>query len=65
MDKNEFINRIFKCKLKKANSQIIDYHEHIYNYWKKEVSKSKKRRFPKFNAIEEPGFGLEHLPMEY
>ena len=65
MEKNEFINRIFKCKLKKANSPIIDYHEHVYNFWKKEVSKSKKKRFPRYNAIEEPEFGFEQLPMEY
>lgn len=49
MDKNEFCNRIFKCKLKKCASKVYSYYGLIYNRWKESVEKSKKKRSKKNN----------------
>lgn len=34
LDKNEFCNKIFKCKLKKSASKIYHYYGLVYNRWK-------------------------------
>ena len=47
LQKNQFTNKVFKCKLKKAHLDIVGYHEQVYNYWKKEVAKMKKKKFGK------------------
>lgn len=47
MDKNDFCNRIFKCKLKKSSSHMYSYYGLIYNKWKDCVEKSRKKRSKK------------------
>lgn len=51
LEKNEFCNRVFKCKLKKISSPIINYYESLYVFWKGELEKGKKKR-GKFNRAE-------------
>lgn len=48
LEKNDFCNRIFKCKFKKSITAIIDYYELVYQLWKKEVDKCKKKKGSKF-----------------
>ena len=43
MEKNQFCNKIFKCKLKKSLTYFTDYHELIYKQWKTELNKKKKK----------------------
>ena len=47
MEKNEFCNRIFKCKLKKSSQQIFSYYGLIYNKWKECVEKARKKKLKK------------------
>lgn len=47
LEKNEFCNKIFKCKLKKAMNPLFDYYEQIYSIWKKDVDKNKKKKYNK------------------
>jgi Mg-chelatase subunit ChlI len=49
LEKNEFCNRIFKCKLKKLLAPISGYYELVYQQWKKEVEKTRKKRVVKHN----------------
>lgn len=51
LEKNEFCNRVFKCKLKKISSPIIGYYESLYVFWKGELERGKKKR-GKFNRSE-------------
>lgn len=48
LEKNDFCNRIFKCKFKKSITAIIDYYELVYQLWKKEVDRCKKKKGSKF-----------------
>lgn len=43
MEKNEFCNKIFKCKLKKSLTYFTDYHELVYKLWKAELNRKKKK----------------------
>lgn len=52
MEKNEFCNKIFKCKFKKSLSPIIAYYEVVYNVWKKDIDKNKKKRMHKYSLNE-------------
>lgn len=49
LERNDFCNRIFKCKLKRILSPIINYYELVYHEWKKELDKSRKKRGLKYN----------------
>jgi hypothetical protein len=52
MEKNEFCNKIFKCKFKKSLCPIIGYYEVVYNLWKKDLDKNKKKRMHKYSLNE-------------
>ena len=44
LQKNEFCNRILKCKLKKCMAPMVSYYELVYNFWRKELEINRKRR---------------------
>lgn len=52
MEKNEFCNKIFKCKFKKSLCPIISYYEIVYNVWKKDLDKNKKKKMHKYSLNE-------------
>ena len=51
LEKNEFCNRIFKCKLKKSLTALTDYHCLIYSLWKSQYEKIKKHRSKKIPTM--------------
>lgn len=44
LDKKQICNKIFKCKIKKANTSYCTYYEMIYNTWREYPAKKKKQQ---------------------
>lgn len=59
LDKNDFCNRVFKCKLKKATLPVLDYYELLYAHWKKEMDRNRRRRVAKHMRAEKEQPKLE------
>ena len=63
MDKNEFCNRILKCKLKRCLSPIINFYQLVYNHWRKELEAARKRRI-RYHHPEKEGLPLHRTDRE-
>ena len=59
LNKNEFCNRIFKCRMRNIGHSMVEYHRAVYCLWRKQAQANRRKKMPR-SVREDRDYNSEH-----